>query len=266
MRSALVLLACSALGSGAVAFADARSEAQTHVDKASKLYDAKQYAAALDELNTAYTLDPQPTILYAIGQIHVSLGQCDEAITFYQRFLATNPDDGVASATREAIAACKTHSVPDASGSGSGSGSAGSGGSGSSASAGSGSAGAGTGSDTVGASVEPGPPSPPTWYSDRLADALVAGGVASAVIGLGLYVDARSQLTDADGATTYQGQQALVDKAHNNRAFALLFGAGGIALAVGGVLHYMHHKGEAAPAVSVTPIRGGAAVGWSVGF
>ena len=125
--------------------------------------------------------------------------------------------------------------------------------------AGSGASGSGAAGSDVGASA-------PTWYSDHVADALVVGGAVGSLLGLALYLDARSQLDDADTATTYQGQQSLVDKAHTNRDVGVVLGIGGIALIAGGVYHYMQHRPESAPAVTVVPTRGGAAVSWSIGF
>src|SRR5439155_21886635 len=64
------------------------------------------------ELKTAYLLDPRPEILYAIGQAHSRLGQCEEAKVFYERFLATRPEADIATATRDAMAACKPKQQP----------------------------------------------------------------------------------------------------------------------------------------------------------
>jgi tetratricopeptide (TPR) repeat protein len=112
MRLLPVALVLVGLGFAITAFADAKSDAQKHIDKATKLFTDGKAAQALDELKTAYTLDPRPEILYAIGQAHSRLGQCDEARTYYERFLATRPAADIADATREAIAACKPKGAP----------------------------------------------------------------------------------------------------------------------------------------------------------
>jgi tetratricopeptide (TPR) repeat protein len=246
--------------------ADPKADAQAHIDNASQLYKDGKFTDALLELNTAYTLDPQPELLYAIGQIHVKLGNCKDAVTFYERFLATHPDPDAASATKQAITACKNGTVGEGSGSGSGSdagsgsGSAAGSNAGSDAGSGSGSAigsGSGVGSDT-------GPPEPPTWYSDKLADGLVIGGTVSALIGVVLYSQASSKLDDADAATTYQNQQSLVDDAHSQRNLSIVFDVAAAGLIGYGVYHYLHFR-EAAN-VTVTPAPGGGAVTWTGHF
>jgi tetratricopeptide (TPR) repeat protein len=88
------------------AFADAKTEAQVHIGNATKLHEAMKLPAALEELSIAYTLDPAPELLYAIGQIHNKLGNCSQAVVFYTRFLSTKPEAGPADEAHEAIAAC----------------------------------------------------------------------------------------------------------------------------------------------------------------
>jgi len=88
------------------AFADAKTEAQVHIGNATKLHEAMKLPAALEELSIAYTLDPAPELLYAIGQIHNKLGNCSQAVVFYTRFLSTKPEAGPAAGATEAIAAC----------------------------------------------------------------------------------------------------------------------------------------------------------------
>jgi len=248
--------------------ADPKADAQAHIDNASLLYKDGKFVEALSELNTAYTLDPQPELLYAIGQIHVKLGNCKDAITFYERFLATHPDPDAASATKQAITACKNGTVGEGSGSGSGSGSDAGSGSGSGSNTGS-AAGSNAGSDvgsgsSVGSAAGAGSAEPVTWYSDKLADGLVIGGVVSALIGVVLYSQASSKLDDADQATTYQGQQNLVDDAHSTRNLSIVFDVAAAGLIGYGVYHYLHFR-EAA-SVSITPAPGGGAVTWTGHF
>jgi tetratricopeptide (TPR) repeat protein len=234
----IALATCAGSGD---AGADAHADAQAHVDHATTLFHDKQYRAALDELNTAYTLDPQPRLLYAIGQVHVQLGECDQAATFYDRFLASKPDTGVAAAAHEAIAACKAGAE----------------------SAGSGSAGSGaTGSG--GSAAAPAEPPPPTWYGDHLADGLVIGGAISLVLSVGLYADARGQASSAGDQPTYQQAQAEYSHARSNVGAAILFGIAGAALVGGGVYHFLQHRPDRS--VTVAPTAGGVAVSWGGRF
>ena len=248
------LLAWLVMLTASVAHADPKADAQVHIDNASQLYKDNKFTESLAELNTAYTLDPQPELLFAIGQIHVKLGHCDDAITFYERFLATRPDPDAASATREAITACKSGKVPETT----------------------------TPPPTNPTNppptvpTNPPPTNPPqphdtgagpattTWYSDKLADALVLGGVTAGVIGIVLYASASGKLDDADKATTYPQQQSLVDDAHGARNLSIAFDVAAVGLIGYGVYHYLHFQEGAS--VVVTPAPGGGAVSWTGHF
>ncbi len=92
-----------------MAHADAKSEAKQHLDSATARHKDRKYAEALDEMKTAYALDPQPELLYAIAQLHVQLGQCDRALPFCDRFLDSKPKDSSAAKARQAIEMCKTN-------------------------------------------------------------------------------------------------------------------------------------------------------------
>ncbi|MEJ7601455.1 MAG: hypothetical protein WKG01_26360 [Kofleriaceae bacterium] len=92
--------------------ADAKADARARIEAASAHHQAGRFKEALDELTIAYTLHPQPDLLYAIAQVHVKLGNCTQAITFYERFLSTHPPDEPADAAREAIEICQTQPPP----------------------------------------------------------------------------------------------------------------------------------------------------------
>ena len=235
------------LAAPVLARADAKSEAQTHIDRATALHQAGKFSDALGELMFAYSLDPRPMLLYAIGQVHVKLGQCKLAIAFYERFLTTKPDEGPAGAAQEAIASCKKVG------------------------------------DTV---VAPEPPAPtprpdpsPTpiaatagpedrvWYRDVVGDALVGGGVVVALMSALVYASAVSKLDDADHARSYSAQQDLVDTAHSDRVYAVLLAATGAALIGGGIYHYVRHAdGASTPQIGIAPTRGGAFASFTARF
>src|SRR5262245_57361803 len=94
--------------------ADAKVEAQTRFEHATKLYGERKFSEALSELTIAYSLDPRRDMLYAIGQMHVQLGNCQQAVLFYERFLSTKPDPVPAAAATEAIETCqnKVDTIP----------------------------------------------------------------------------------------------------------------------------------------------------------
>jgi tetratricopeptide (TPR) repeat protein len=237
----LVLLAMAAAPSAARA--DAKVEAQTRMDHAAELHRAGKFAEALNELTVAYTLDPRPELLYAIGQMHVQLGNCPQAILFYERFLTTNPASVPAAAASEAIETCRSQpdSVPR--------------------------------SEPPPPSTEskPLPPPPPEgparWYTDKLGAVLLGGGVVLGAAGIATYLSARSDLEDAEDATDYQAHTDLVDRAHGKRLIAAVLGAAGVGLAAAGVTRYvLQRRAGARSTVGVAPAPSGGLVTWSGRF
>jgi len=222
------------------------------------LHAQGKFAQALDELKLAFSLDPRPELLYAMGQLHVSLGQCSQAITFYQRYLATKPAS--ANAAIEAIKACEPSP-------------------------------AATAADPPGPTA--GPPSPPdlpappdrlaslpslpsrpeaqvasprAWYGDHVADAMVAGGVAAGLASIFEYRSAVQNRDRADAATGYQRYVDLVDRAGSQRSAAIVLGVAGAALAVAGGLHHVLTERRTPPTISIRPSQGGGLVSWAGAF
>lgn len=241
----LCLLA--ALAAPQVAHADAKSEAAAHVARAQAAHDAGKFADALTELLTAYTLDPQPQLLYAIGQVQRDLGRCDEAITYYKRFLDTHPDQDSAAVATEAITSCKDQPTKPP------------------------------------GQLPPPPPPPhqppppplqvapaheaPPFYRDTLGDALVGAGVVAGVLAIVEYKSALSDLDSADHAATFDARAKLEDDAHGKRTLSVVLAIGGVALAGGGVAHYLlHDRGGAETGVAIVPTAHGGFVTWSGGF
>lgn len=213
-----------------------------HVAAATAAHSAGKLADAQAELVVAYTLDPKPDLLYALGQVYVQRGECPEAIAYYERFVAARTEGSATDQAKQAIASCKANP------------------------------------HGVVASQAPAPldvPKPPPeqphdrapFYKDIVFDALVAGGLACAVFGGIEYKAALGKLDDADHAPTYPEQQALVDDAHGKRNLALAFGAGGVALLGAGVVRFvLHGRGEAAGGVAIVPAARGSFVTWSRRF
>ena len=248
------VLAAALAAVPARAFADAKADAKEHIAKASAAHDAGQLETALNELNIAYTLDPQPELLYAIAQVHVQLGQCPQAITFYKRFLATHPSDDAVAVVNEAIHTCETAPPPA--------------------------------TDTPPppepepepkpepVAAPPPPPAPPAavvvdqpaFYTDVIGDALVGAGLAAGIVGVIEYTSARSALDNADHASSYAASQSLVDSAHTKRDVSIGLGIGGAALIGVGVVHYVLHRGHSATGVAVAPAHGGGVLTWSGRF
>jgi len=230
-------------------------DAKPHIERATELHKEGKYAEALDELRLAYRLDPQPNLLYAIAQLHVKLGKCPEAISYYEQFLATQPDTGPASAARQAIEVCKSTPPPPV------------------------------------VTPEPTPtppppdptppapeptPTPPTGpaaqgvtplYKDPIGAALVGAGVVAGVVSVVFYRGARGDLDDAEAAATYQESQDLVDSGHGKRTIAAIAGGGALVLIGAGVIHMVvRDRGTAERSLAISPATGGALVTWGGRF
>jgi tetratricopeptide (TPR) repeat protein len=245
LRKASLLALLTLAAAPGLARADAKAEAQTRLEHATELYKAGKYAEALNELTVAYTLDPRPEMLYAIGQMHVQLGDCRQAILFYERFLSTHPDTVPADAATEAIETCKT--TPDAIPK------------------------PGptppTGSDSKIMPPPPPPERPAPWYTDKLGVVLLGGGVVLGAVGGATYASARADLDDAGAAPDYQRHADLVDRAHGKRTIAAVLGVAGIGLASAAVVRYVLVRRSSAHAtVGVASTPGGGLVTWEGQF
>ena len=82
---------------------DPKTAAKQHVAAAKSFHEQRRFADALAALEAAYALDPQPQLLFAMGQLNVRLGRCERAIMFYERFVATKPKPAAAALASEAI-------------------------------------------------------------------------------------------------------------------------------------------------------------------
>jgi hypothetical protein len=253
-----------------------------HIAKATKAHRDGRFDDARVELEAAYALDPQPDLLYAIGQVHAKLGNCSAAITYYKLFVAVQKDPQVARVIDQAISACKPAPAPagqppppdapprpDAS------------------------------PAPVGIRATPPrdherPPAqkpalpgdqapspapgskpftrtPPAsaarhapWYQDKLGDVLVLGGVAATVVGL---IEYRGALSDLDAAedrastTSLTRYHELVDNANSKHTMSIVLTGAGASLIVAGILRYaLHDRTEDTSTVGVAPAHGGGVV------
>jgi tetratricopeptide (TPR) repeat protein len=243
MKHSLIVLALVALPLAAFAGPKEKAQAKKHIDKATDAHQAGKYDVALTELQAAYALDAQPDLLYAIGQVHVKLDQCEDAIASYEKFLATNPPAEPTAAANEAIESCKAQIAAQAP------------------------------PPEPTPPPEPAPPPPPPpppppegrpFYTDMIGTSLVGVGIASTVVGVVLYSSAVSTLDDAEAAPTYSEHDSLVDDAKGKRNIAAIFGvAGAVAIGVG-VWHYTKYKRE--QSVALTPTPSGGMVTWGGRF
>ncbi|MEO7093367.1 MAG: hypothetical protein ABI175_08960 [Polyangiales bacterium] len=269
-----LLILTPQLASADKASAKKKKQSKAHVAKAMKAHGANNFSLALTELQTAYALDADPVLLYAIGQVYAKLDRCGDAIVTYQAFLGTKPSAQAAADTQQAIASCKPTAAPPP-----------------------------PPPPPTPAVVEPTPPPPePTppppppappppraqrppprdnplpvvvtppartpWYTDKIGDALVISGVAFAVVGVVLYAGASSDLDDAEATRDITRYRDLVDDASSKRTYSVVMFGGGAVLIGAGVARYMLRgpstKREAR--VGMVPAQGGGLITYSGGF
>jgi tetratricopeptide (TPR) repeat protein len=271
------LIATLALVAGTANAGPKQKEAKKHIDKATKLHADGKYDEALVELQAAYKLDPKPDLLFAIGQVHAKLGQCNEATENFKKFAKAKKKKEIEAVVEEAIKECKPADAPPppeptptptpTP----------------------------TPSVTTSPTPEPTPtptptpeptpppdltpapapivqqppPPPPSahhWYQDKVGDALVVGGAVGIIGGIVEYQAAKSDLDSAESATSLAGYRSQVDSAHSARTVSVVLGVGGLVLVGGGVIHYVI-SGRAEPSgVAAAPTKGGAMITWSGGF
>ncbi|MGI5861158.1 MAG: tetratricopeptide repeat protein, partial [Myxococcales bacterium] len=98
-RAALVALA---VAFAAPAAGDSGPDAaRAVVGSAQRAYDLGLFEQALLDYHRAYELDPQPALLFNIGQCHRKLGELERAAHFYRRFVALAPDSVNATLARD---------------------------------------------------------------------------------------------------------------------------------------------------------------------
>ena len=67
-------------------------EARAHYEQAVSYYNLDEFAPALAEFREAYRLKPDPSFLFNIAQCHRKLGENDQALDYYRKYLRNLPD------------------------------------------------------------------------------------------------------------------------------------------------------------------------------
>ena len=267
MRLSCLTLAL-ALAVSAQAAADPKSD---HVARANAAFNAGRYEDALEALNAAIAIESDPQLIFAIGQVHMKLGDCKKAIAFYKDFLATKPDKKEAAVANKAIEHCttmkpekkadekkvdkqhtekqpekqpeekQTEKQPDE-----------------------------PPVNEEPAVVEPPPPAQVEhvpWYRHAFGDVLVLVGVTAA--GVAVY-EYRSALSHRDAADTAPSYNAYVDElaaSQRDRKLAIGFAAGASVFVTAGILRYvLRNSTRERATLSLTPTHGGTLATWSLQF
>lgn len=230
MRTLLLLIALMS-----PAFADGAAD---HVAAGKRAFAEQRYAEAAAEFRAAYDLQPDPKLLYSIAQAQRLAGDCTGAIASYEQFIATKSDPKLSEFSKENIARCKEQLAKEPP----------------------------PPPPPVEQPVEPPPPPPPPpverpvapamppraeqpvapaggapWYRDYVGDALLGGGAAAIVVGSVVWLGGRSAASAANDATDYATFVAKRDAASSavtRQAVGIGVGIAGVALAIGGVVHF----------------------------
>ena len=73
--------------------ADERTEARSHFKRGmAEIADGK-YEPGIEELKKAYDILPHPNVLYNIARAYVDEGDLENAVTYYRKYLESNPKD-----------------------------------------------------------------------------------------------------------------------------------------------------------------------------
>jgi tetratricopeptide (TPR) repeat protein len=228
MRTLLLLIALVS-----PAFADGAAD---HIAAGKRAFADQRYAEAAAEFRAAYDLQPDPKLLYSIAQAQRMAGDCTGAIASYEAFIATKSDPKLSEFSKENIARCKELLAKEPP----------------------------PPPPPVEQPAEPPPPAPPVekpretampppverppapagaapWYRDYVGDALLGGGAAAIVVGGVVWLGGRSAARAANDASDYATFVAKRDAAASavtKQAVGIGVGIAGVALAIGGVVHF----------------------------
>jgi len=207
-----------------VAAAQPADDAKSLYDKGVAAYTDHDYAAAVQAFHDAYNAEARPEFLFAWAQAERLSGDCASAIVHYRKFLDGHPPAVQAEAAQQPLVRCERALAdqpppptavaapppppPPAP----------------------------TPTPTPTPLAPPPPPPPPRhFYQDALGDALVAGGIVAAGVGVGLLAAAGSP----DAATTWSDFQMRHDSAVTRQRFGAIALGVGAALIAGGVTHWV---------------------------
>jgi hypothetical protein len=215
-----------------------RAVARLHYARALKLHARKHLEAARKELELALETAPDPDYHYALAQLDIELDDCAAAVPELDAYLSTPHGPNATKAANDALDTCNAKLAPPP--------------------------------PPPPAPPPPPPPPPPAhhWYSDRITDGLVGGGVAFGIVSLLCYRAAVGDLDTADKSMTLPEHATHVDNAHSMRTYSLVFAGAGLALATAGIYRYMTHDRHSEPhhTIAVTPTSSGGMVTLSGSF
>jgi len=153
-----------------------RPEAAALYKRGLERFAARDYPAAIADLEAGYAIEPRREFLFAEGQAKRLAGDCKGAVALYQRFLATRPPAVQANATQIALGRCAQHMAEHP--------------------------------EVVVIEppppLPPPPPPPPKWWHDPLGLGLTGAGAAGVAVGIGFIAGSYAARHDAENGGTYE--------------------------------------------------------------
>ncbi len=206
-------------------------------------YKAQKYEAAAATLKEAYDLDPKPETLFALAQAERLGDRCPEARAHYQQLLEATTELATARAVQTNLELCGPDPAKPA--------------------------------EPPPAAAPPPPPPPQTITrtvvrevrrTDKLAAALLAGGMLGLGAGGGLFLASRDNRDAADRAPTLGDHDRLLDRADLQRIAAIAAGGAGVALLGAAALRWTLGGEPKATEVTLAPTSSGALLVVSSGW
>lgn len=103
-RTELVLGMVLLLGSTAALADSVTARAKAAALAGKKAFDTNDFTTAIERYEEAYRLKPAPALLFNLAQSHRRAGHLDDAISYFRRYLETNPSKAHADAVEKLIA------------------------------------------------------------------------------------------------------------------------------------------------------------------
>jgi tetratricopeptide (TPR) repeat protein len=178
--AAFLALALAAGTTAAQGTAAPTGTAAEHYERGRRLYDVKEYAAAIEEFKAAYLADADPIYLFNIAQAYRLSGDCTSAESYFAKFLKADPDTTQRAKIEKLIAECTPASAPTGDTPPTGD---------TSSPTGTGTGNTGTTGAPIDVPAPPPPPPPDPGRSRRIIGLITAGaGVVAVGVGTGLAI------------------------------------------------------------------------------